>query len=333
LRPALGSQRTRPPSTHQTRNLNAYQFYISGLYHQMRRDVDGRPEAVRNFQAAIQADPQYVRAWAGLSVALAVQGVFGTEPPMCVFPQAREAALRAVALDPDSPEALGALGHILVQYERKYAEGHRHYLRARELDADSAQLRLWIAINEAHQGRLDRAVEESQRAIDIEPKTIAYRACLGMLLYYSREFDQTIAQFERLLELEPQFDQARTFLGKAWLCKGHPDRALAHFESRTSATPGSFSDLACAHAQAGRPGAARAEIARLIELKKQGYGVEYDLATIYAQLRDVPEACRSLERALQDHSQLMGHLRNDPMLDAVRGEPTYERVFRQLYGA
>jgi DNA-binding winged helix-turn-helix (wHTH) protein/tetratricopeptide (TPR) repeat protein len=332
LRPTLDGRPSGHPSTRQTHSLSAYQFYIAGLYHQMRRDVDGRPEAVRNFQAAIQADPNYVRAWAGLSVALAIQGVFGTQPPASVFPRAREAARQAVALDANSADALGALGHVLVQYEHQYAEGHRYYLRARELDGNNAQLRLWIAINESHLGRLDRALEETRCAIEIEPKTLAYSACLGMLLYYARSFDQAIAHLQHLLEVEPQFDQVRTYLGKAWLLQGDPDRALTHFHARTSGTPGSFGDLACAYARTGRHAEARAEIDRLRGLKTQGYGVEYDLATIHAQLGELAEGGHCLERALEDHSQLIGFLRCDPMLDPLRGEPGYARVFRRLYG-
>jgi DNA-binding winged helix-turn-helix (wHTH) protein/Tfp pilus assembly protein PilF len=333
LRPALGARPSEHSSLRQTRSLSAYQFYVAGLYHQLRRDLDGRPEAVRNFEAAIQADPNYVRAWAGLSVALAVQGVFGTQPPASVFPRAHAAALRAVALDANSADALGALGHVLVQYHHQYAEGHRHYLRARELDGNNAQLRLWIAINEAHLGRFDRALEEVRLAIEIEPRTLAFSACLGMLLYYARSFDQAIAHLQHLLEIEPQFDQVRTFLGKAWLLHGDPDRALTHFHARTSGTPGGFGDLGCAHARAGQLVEARAEIDRLRGLKAAGYGVEYDLATICAQLGEHAEACRCLERALEDHSQVIGFLRCDPMLDPLRSEAGYARVFRQLYGS
>src|SRR4030095_9065087 len=133
-------------------------------------------------------DPRYVRAWAGLAVSLTVQGVFGTQPPMSVFPRAKEAALRALALDPNSPEALGAVGHLCVQCERKYAEGYQYYLRARDLDSNNAHVRMWIAINLAHQGKLDAALGEIHKAIEIEPRTLAYSAVLGTLLYYRRSF-------------------------------------------------------------------------------------------------------------------------------------------------
>ena len=331
LRPTL-SDRPGATSTRQTQSLSAYQFYIGGLFNQLRRDVDGLPEAVRNFEAAIKADPQYVRAWAGLSVSLAVQAVFGTQPPMRVFPRAKEAALHALALDPHSPEALGAFGHVLAQYESKFSEAQRYYLRARERDADSAQLQLWIAINEAHQGRIDRAIVEIQRAIDIEPRTLACSAILGMLHYYGRSFDEAIDRLQHLIDIAPQFDQARTFLGKAWLQKGDAQRALDQFNARVSTAPGSFADLGCAYAHAGRLPEARAQLAQLGRLREQGFGVEYDLAALHVALGDVAEAGRCLERALEDHSQLIGFLRVDPALDPLRNEPVYPRVLQRLYG-
>jgi serine/threonine-protein kinase len=332
LRPAFGE---RPPlhlTTRQTRNLSAYQFYIAALFHQMRRDTDGVPEAIRNYEAAIQADPRYVRAWAGLSVSLAVQGVFGTQPPRSVYRRAKEAALHAIALDPNSPEALGALGHVLVQYERKFSEGHEHYLRAAGLAPNNAHLRMWIAINESHLGRHDRALAEIEHAIDIEPKTLAFSAVKGMLLYYRRSFDEAITLLQHLVEVEPQFDQARTFLGKAWLQKGDAERALEMFTARRTTAPGSFSDLACAHAQAGRVQEARAEIARLLALGEAGFGVEYDLAKVYVRLNDIPAARRSLERAIDDYSQMIGFLAVDPALDRLREEPFYPHVYRRIYG-
>ena len=332
LRPALADKVPAHSPTRQTRNLSAYQFYIAGLFSQMRRDADGLPEAVRSFEAAIQADPCYVRAWAGLSVSLAVQGVFGTQPPKTVFPRAKEAALHAVALDRDSPEALGALGHVLVQFENNYAEGHRYYLRATQIDGNNAHLRLWLAINEGHLGHLQLAEEQIRRAIEIEPKTLAFSAVLGMLLYYRRSFDEAIAHLQHMVDIEPQFDQARTFLGKAWLQKGDTDRALEHFSARTNTAPGSFGDFACAYAQAGRIEAAHGEIAKLRRLGENGFGVAYDLAAVHVLLGDIPEACRCLEQALDDHSQMIGFLGVDPAFDPLRAEPRYRGVSRRLYG-
>jgi len=329
LRPAFSD--SVPAAKRQTQNVSAYKHYIAGLFNQLRRDIDGLPEAIRNYEAATQADPGYVRAWAGLSMTLAVQAVFGTRPPASVFPRAKEAALHAIELDPCSAEGLGALGHVLVQYERKFDEGRRYYLRARELQPDSAQLQLWIAINEAHLGRTEQAIEEIRRAIELEPRTLAFNAVLGMLMYFQRSYDEAIAHLQHLISIEPRFDQARTFLGKAWLQKGEPEKALEQFLARASTAPGSFADLGCAYALAGRTEEARGEIAKLRRLGNEGFGVAYDLAAVHLALNEMQEACDCLDAAVEDHSQLIGFLRVDPMLDGLRDTAAYATVFRRVY--
>ena len=117
-----------------TSSTEAYQHYVSGLYKWQRR----MPQAVADFEAALRVDPNYALAWTGLSSALTAQGVFGFEPPDKVFPHAREAALKAVAIDREMPEALSALGHIAVQYERRYQDGEQYYLTSLRLKQDQA---------------------------------------------------------------------------------------------------------------------------------------------------------------------------------------------------
>src|SRR5262249_43382778 len=142
--------------------------------------------------------------------------------------------------------------------------------------------------------------------------------------------DEAIAHLQHLIDIEPQFDQVRTFLGKAWLQKGQPERALEQFNARRSTAPGSFADLACAYAQAGRLEEAHAEIARLQQLSEAGFGMGSALATAYPQLGALPTACRWLKHALEDQSQLVGFLLVAPALDALRGEPAYAEALRDL---
>ncbi len=102
-----------------TLNPYAYQAYVSGLYKWQRR----LPEAVQDFEEAVRADPSYALAWSGLANALAAMGVYGYSAPGQVFPQAHEAALRALALDDELAEAHDAKGHLLVQYRQRICHG------------------------------------------------------------------------------------------------------------------------------------------------------------------------------------------------------------------
>jgi serine/threonine-protein kinase len=310
-----------------TSNVEAYQLYVSGLYNWQRR----LPQAVGEFEAALRADPNYALAWVGLADALSAQGVYGYEPPDEVFPRAKEAARKAIALAPDLAEAQVALGHILVQYENRFSEGEQQYLAARKLKEDYATTWQRIAIVRAYLGQIDAALSDMRHAQELEPTTLAYSANIGMMLYYSRANGKAIAHEKRVLALDAGQDQALTILGRALIETGDFEGALKLFAARRDSTPGSDGDMGRAYARAGRRDEAHAEIGRLKARAAAGFGLAYDVATIHAALQEIPAACAALEHAVADHSQMLGMLRVDPAIDNLRREPCYAKVERQLY--
>ena len=329
LAPQLSSaaQPTRPRPTD---NAEAYQLYLSGFYQQQRRDIDGLPMAVEKFEAAILMDPGYAQAWGALSRALAAQAVFGTQPPMAVFPRAKETALKAVELDPDSAEAQAALAHVLAVYDRKFREAEQHYTLAKRLSPNTPEFYLLSSINQASLGRPQEAIAEAKRALEIEPASLLFNTNLGMLLYFNRSYDEAETVLRRVVELQPRFDHARNFLGRTLLARGDLDGALAQFAARSNPTPGSRTDPARAYAIAGRPAEALEEIGKVRAQGAQGFGVNYDLATIYTALGDKTQACQALEAALLDRSAFLGFLQLDPGLDALRSEPCFAQVARKV---
>jgi tetratricopeptide (TPR) repeat protein len=288
-------------------------------------------KAIHDFEAALRADPHYVRAWSALANALVVQGVFGMRPPQSVFPRAKAAALKAMELDPQSAEAHHALGHVLTQYERRFIEADEHYRTSIRLNGNDATAYMRMAINHAHLGRLQDAVAEMRHARYLEPTTIIFSANVGMMQYYARAYDEAIAELRRVIELQPDFDHAHRLLGRALLQKGDVAGALEQFSSRAQPTPGSFGDLGRAYAAARRLPEARAEIDRLHELGSRGFGVSYDVATIYASLDEIGSACDALRKALDDHSQMLGYLQVDPAIDRLRSEQCYADVYSRLH--
>ena len=311
-----------------TGSIEAYQFYVSGLYNWQRR----LPQAVGEFEEALRADPKYAQAWVGLADALSAEAVYGYVPPEIVFPRAKAAALRAIELAPDLAEAQVTLGHILVQYEHRYAEGEQQYLAARELKRDYATGWQRLSIVRAYLGQLDSALADMRQAQKLEPTTLNFGANIGMMLFYLRDYPQAIAQSQRVLDLDPHQDQALTILGRALVETGDYDGALHRFAARLDSVPGGDGDRGRAYARAGRRDEARAEIERLNQRGARGFGVAYDIATIYAALGEIPRSCAALERAVTDRSQMVGMLRVDPAMDALRKEPGYAEVARRLYG-
>jgi DNA-binding winged helix-turn-helix (wHTH) protein/TolB-like protein/tetratricopeptide (TPR) repeat protein len=309
-----------------TSSADAYQAYVSGLYKWQRR----MPQAVQDFEAAIRADPNYALAWSGLSSALTAQGVFGYAPPDKVFPRAKDAALKARALDAELGDADAALGHVLIQYERRYAEGEKLYLAAIQRNPDDAPSWHGLGIVRACLGRKEQGLADMQHAQELEPTTLAIRANVGLLLYLNREYDKAMAQVGRVIELDPDYSYAHSLMGRVLLAKGDIDGALKQFAARTQPNPGSDGDLGRAYARAGRVNEARAELARLKKRAQEGFGVAYDVATIHAALGETAKACAALEQSLSDHSQLVGFLELDPAIDALRSAPCYQKVRAEL---
>ena len=322
---------TRPPDSavpRATASPAAYQWYLNGVYNRQRHDLES---AAANFSAAVREDPHYAVAWSALSSMLAAQAVFNLQPPDAVFPQAREAAQRAIELDDSLADANGALGHVLVMYERKYAEGEAFYRKARELDPSAGLIRLWTSINYLHLGRGQEALEEARRAQALEPGTLPFAANVAMVLYYNRDYDAAIVELERVLSLHPGFDHARSLLGRALLQRGDPGAALTHFAARVHPTPGSFGDPGRAYAAMGRPADALREIGFLEAKGREGFGTAYDIASVHALLGDVPKACAALSEALGDRSMAIGFLRVDPDFDELRDHSCFSKVAARLY--
>lgn len=309
-----------------TTNADAYQAYVSGLYKWQRR----MPQAEVDFEAAIRADPDYALAWCGLSSALTAQGVFGFAPPDRIFPRAKEAALKARSLDPDLANADVTLGHVLVQYERRYVDGEKLYLTAIRKQPNDAPTWQRLAFVHAYLGRKEEALGDMRHAQELEPTTLAISVNVGLMLYLNRSYDQAIAQIRRVLELDPNYGYAHSLMGRVLIETGDLEGALRQIQSGSTQVPGGDGDLGRAYARAGSVAEADAELKRLKLRAADGFGVAYDMATIYAALGQSAQACKALEQALGDHSQMIGFLQLDPAMDRLRDAPCYSAVERQV---
>ena len=259
LSPAAGIARM----SKRTENAEAYQLYTEAFYNQQRRDKDGLPDAVKYYEEALLLDPGYVDAWGGLSRTLASQGVFGTVPPATVFPRAKEAAMKAVELDPESAEAHAALAHMLVAYDREFKLADEHYSIAKRLDPTIPEFYLLSSLNKANLGHLDQALSEARRAVELEPASLLFRSNLGLVLYMNRNYDEAERELRRVLELQPRFDLAHHVLGRVLAAKGDYPGALGQFAARVNPTPGGYADPGRTFALMGRKQDALQEIARL----------------------------------------------------------------------
>lgn len=326
----LGSEERARVAQPHTRDVEAWQLYLNGRYQWSRRNFQGLQRAIECFAAAAERDPRFALPVAGLADAWAVLGVFTLLPPGDAFPKARAAAERAIALDPGIAEAHASLGHVLTQYDHDWSGGERLYRHALSLKPNYPLARLWLANSSLMQGRHAEALREGLQSQALEPDSVIYAANSSMIRYHLRDHDTARAQLTALVESTPEAFLPRRYLARLHAVSGDGEAALALLDGLPAGGPGALSDKGRALAAAGRLEAARAEIARLEELGRHGFGVGYDIALVQAALGEREAALAALERAPQDLSQMVGFLNCEPGLDLLRDDARVREVSRAL---
>ncbi len=205
LRLKLTGEERRQLVKQYTENSQAYQAYLKGRYYWNRRTEEGFQKGVKYFQEAIENDPNYALAFAGLADSYDLLPRYGFLAPNEGYPEAKEAAIKALELDDTLAEAHASLGYAEVNYDWDWAGGEKEFKRAIELNPGYATAHHWYALYLAASGRLDEATSEIKRAQELDPLSLIINSNLGRILYFARKYDQAIEQFRKTIELDPNF--------------------------------------------------------------------------------------------------------------------------------
>jgi DNA-binding winged helix-turn-helix (wHTH) protein/TolB-like protein len=323
-------QARRQLLAHSTADAEAWRLYANGRYQLERRDPAGLSRAREYFQAAERRDPKFALAITGLSEAWALAGAFGILPPAEAFGEARRAAQRALAIDPQLAPALVALGHVKTQLDLDFRGGRALYERALTLAPNAAWTYAFLALNTTQSGSVTDALDDIARAQALEPAAIPFMALGGLIRYFARQFEASRRQLSGILESAPGAVLAEQFLARVLLVLGRAPDVIRMLKGHNVPTPGSPSTLGRAYALVGNEAAARAEIARLEDQGASGFGVAFDVALIHLALGDRQLALAALERAVGDHSQMIGYVNVEPALDPIRAEPRFRAVVARV---
>ena len=314
-----------------TSNQHAYELYLKGKFERSRRDVQGNPAAIRNFEAALKEDPYFVDAWAALSETYTGAGILQLVPVADAMERGRAAALRAIELDSKSAPGHSALAVIEAFYDLDYAQAEKEFELARAGDESYARLWHGYGLLRAYQGRVEEAYAYIGRAREREPMTLLYSGSYANLLYHTRRYAEAIEYSRSLIASQPRFDGARTVLIQSLVATGDIKGALEQLPLMYSEIP-VRADSGFVYAHAGRRDDALAQIERLERRAREGYGMGYEIAVIYAALGDKEKGCAALLRSLTDHSQWIGWMKLDPRLDPLRGQPCFAEAQKRLLG-
>jgi TolB-like protein/DNA-binding SARP family transcriptional activator len=309
-----------------TENAEAYQLYLKGRYYWNKRTKDAARKGVSHFQQAIDQDPNYARAYAGLADSYYVLGYYSALPPKEAFPKAKAAAMKALEFDDSLAEGHAALAVVIRDFDWDWAKAEKEFNRAIELNPRYASAYEWCANLFTAVGRREEGLTQMKRAQEMDPLSLIINADLGRTFYFARDCDQSLEQLRRALEMDPNFGLAHVFLGQVYVQKGMFEKAISEFQEGIVLSSGSTYALARrahTYAVAGQRGEAQKELNRLKELSEQEYVSPYDIAVIYVGLGEKDQAFAWLERAYENRSPWLVYLKVEPALDPLRSDPRF----------
>ena len=312
-----------------TENAEAYQLYVKGRYFWNKRTGEGLKKAIDYFQQAIDRDPSYALAYAGLADSYNVLGSLGLITPQEEYTRVEAAAKKALEIDDTLSEAHNSLAWVRFdQWDWSGAE--REFKRAIELNPNYATAHQWYAEYLTAMGRFDEAIAEIHRAQQIEPASLIINTIVAQTYYDARQYDQAIEQCHKTLELDPNFELVYVYLGMAYTQKGMYQEAIAAFKAKQSDPQKRLVPTGIIYAISGNQKEAKKALHQLIAMSIQRYVSPYSIATMYASLGNRDQAFNLLEQEFNARSGALNFLKVDPYLDSLRSDPRFQDLLRRV---
>jgi serine/threonine protein kinase/tetratricopeptide (TPR) repeat protein len=306
---------------------DAYPLYLKGRYHWNKGTVPGFQKAMQLFEQAIEKDPTYALAWAGISDSYAMLGMdrFAALPPSAAYPKAKAAARKALEIDDELAEGHTSLGYArLVSWEWSGAE--EEFRRAIQLNPEHAQAHHFYGFLLGARGRPEESLAEFRRALEIDPLSLITNADYGWAFYCAHRYDEAIEQLGRALEMDANFPQFYLWLGLATQARGLLDQSIAAFDEGIRLTHGNPTFVAgkgVTLVLAGRREEAEKILADFEERLKTQYVPMASMVQMNIALGHTDEAFRWLEKAADYRASFMLPIKVYPFFDPIRGDPRF----------
>ena len=326
----LQEGRARPPPGRPSTHASARDLSLMARAQWNARTVDGIRRSVALATQATERDPDCAPAYGMLALAYAVLASYTPEPVNRPMERARQAARRALELDPSVTDAHTALGLVHLSYDWRWADAERAFLNATRLAPQDATAWSWFGFWHLSRGHEEQALVETRRAERLDPASLIIQTQVGWILYFTRRYAEALDQLGRTLTCDPHF--WRTYLNFAWcyMATGRNEDGVHALETTVALNdyPLLRTVLARAYARAGREREARAMIAQIGSADR--YFSAYYLAQAWAALGHLDEAGRLLLKACDDREWHLIFLRSDPGIDDLRGHPAYRAVVDRM---
>jgi adenylate cyclase len=314
-----------------TDNTEAYRLYLKGRFCLSKTTKEALNNAIKHFRQAIDVDPDYALAYAGLSdayYALSSNHLPANE----AMPKARAAAEQALMMDEELAEAHASLGLVKAFYEWDWAGAESEYRRAIELNPGYASAHHWYGWYLALMGRLTEAIAEVRQASDLDPLSLEINSDLGLSFFFARQYERAIEQFEKALEMDPNAIWARFFMGWARGQKGDYAEAIEEYKrvAQLDDSPLIMAALGHTYVLAGRRDEALGILEEMKRLALSRHVSSYNFAIIHAALGEKDEAFDWLEKSYGAREEALVWLKVDPRLDTIRTNPRFIDLQRRV---
>jgi serine/threonine protein kinase/tetratricopeptide (TPR) repeat protein len=319
-------------SSHQAVNAEAHLEYLKGRHTYSAGSPQAIELSLRHFRRALELDPTFAPAWAGVADCHIVRAARGMAPPAEATAEARAAALQALALDESLAEAHGALGNTLI-IQHDLLGGIRALERAIELNPGLAQPYHWLGRAYYCSERHADAEKAMRKSLSLDPLSMWIHTTVGDAYYYSRQFEKSVVYYRMAIELDPRFDGAHTDLARSLEALGRFDEALAQYEEGrrlSGGVAGPSFGLAHLEASRGNTAGARRMLQELIAARAQRVVSAWGIAALHASLGDVDEAFRWLDVAVAEQATGLVFLRVHPRIDRLREDPRFAPLLHRV---
>ena len=317
-----------------TRNTSAYDLYVRGRYFWNQRTEAGFGRALQYFEQAIEEDPDYALAHAGIGSIHVLEGheLFAWTHPRNSYPKAQDAARAALRIDETLAEAHAVLAEALFRYEWNIEAAELAHQRSIALNPNNSIGRIWYSHFLLPMGREQESLDQSVRALELDPLNLIINLHLGWHYFYVGQNDLAIDQLRKTLELNQTFVLANLFLGQVYEQESRYEEAIEQFElgvDGSARSPVHLAALGHGYAVSGREEDAERILQEL--LSGDRYVPSYEIAVVYAGLGRQEEALTWLERAHSERdSSWLVDMGLDPRLSMLRTSPRFQAIMQAI---
>ena len=335
LRLRLSGEEQKRLTKRYTANTEAYQLYLKGRFEWNKDTAEGFQKGIEFYKQAIEKDPNYALAYAGIADCYSLLGELGIAPPREMFPQAREFSEKALKIDNELSEAHLSLGIVKLFYDWDRPAAGRELTHARELNPSDPQVHHFYGHYLEFIGRLDDAETEIKRGVELAPTNLIVSSEYAWTFYIRHRYDEALALYRKGLELDPNFLILSVWLAQVYEEKGMYNEAMAELERARKIDNWAWivAEMGCVHALSGKRDEAHKIIDELKSRAAHEYIDETLLVYIYAALGEKDEAFAWMEKGLQSRAGNLPWLEMEPKFDPLRSDPRFAGFVKRVFAA